>query len=228
MLTLKNRFPLPRQAGSSESLPSVPEQKYVFRSVSKALTSRVNLGLLSVKGEARRTANIICVPHHKIWQLKTFADVKQFLVESFPQIDFSSFVDDDEIERFAQAVPGEFPRPQYVRKMQTLLGSTGEQQQQQQGIALVGDSAHAFPPDLGQGVNSGLEDVVALYDVLQEGKGDFSKALPAYEERRAPEARALCSLMQFGYVCHCHPSHTHPFQGFLNSNTPLFVRLPSL
>jgi 2-polyprenyl-6-methoxyphenol hydroxylase-like FAD-dependent oxidoreductase len=150
MLTLKHRFPLPQQAGAPEPLPSVPEQKYVFRSVSKALTSRVNLGLLSVKGGAKRTANIICVPQHKVWQLNTFADVKQFLVSSFPQIDFSTFVDDDEIARFAQSPAGEFPKPQYVQKMQTILpGQTGEPQQQQ-GIVLLGDSAHAFPPDLGK------------------------------------------------------------------------------
>lgn len=195
MLTLKHRFPLPRQAGT-EPLPSVPEQKYVFRSVNQTLTTRVNLGLLSVKGEAKRTANIICVPQHIIWQLTSFADVKQFLVESFPQIDFPSFVDDDEIERFANSAPGVFPQPQYVQKMQTLAGSKGEEQQ---GIVLVGDAAHAFPPDLGQGVNSGLDDVCSLYGALREEDGDFAKALPAYEQRRAPEAKAICRLMQFGY-----------------------------
>lgn len=202
MLTLKHRFPLPRQDGA-EPLPSVPEQKYVFRSVNQTLTARVNLGLLSVKGEAKRTANIICVPQHIIWQLTSFADVKQFLVESFPQIDFPSFVDDDEIERFAQSAPGVFPQPQYVEKMQTIAGRKGEEQQ---GIVVVGDAAHAFPPDLGQGVNSGLDDVFSLYVALREENCDFAKALPAYEQRRAPEAKAICRLMQFGYVsCPSHP-----------------------
>lgn len=50
-----------------------------------------------------------------------------------------------------QAVPGTFPAPQFVRTLATEVGGTG--------FAILGDAAHAFPPDLGQGVNSALEDV---------------------------------------------------------------------
>jgi 2-polyprenyl-6-methoxyphenol hydroxylase-like FAD-dependent oxidoreductase len=34
-------------------------------------------------------------------------------------------------------------------------------------VVLVGDAVHAFPPDLGQGVNSALEDVFALHRALE-------------------------------------------------------------
>lgn len=34
---------------------------------------------------------------------------------------------------------------------------------------------------------------------LDESKGDLSKALPAFEARRAPEAKALAELMTFSY-----------------------------
>lgn len=88
------------------------------RSTGKTKKTRLNLGLLSVKGDSPRTANIICLPEHDIWKLKTFDEVKKFLVKSFPQIDFSTFVSDEEIARFANSPPGIFPNPQYVNGVQ--------------------------------------------------------------------------------------------------------------
>ena len=49
----------------------------------------------TLQGEARRTANIICRPTHEIWKKQTFEETKRFLQESFPQIDFETFVSDE-------------------------------------------------------------------------------------------------------------------------------------
>eukprot|EP00596_Hydrurales_sp_CCMP1899_P001903 CAMPEP_0119053150 /NCGR_PEP_ID=MMETSP1177-20130426/74239_1 /TAXON_ID=2985 /ORGANISM="Ochromonas sp, Strain CCMP1899" /LENGTH=112 /DNA_ID=CAMNT_0007033009 /DNA_START=679 /DNA_END=1015 /DNA_ORIENTATION=+ len=110
--------------------------------------------------------------------IKTFEEVKEFLVSSFPQIDFSTFVSDDEIARFAAQInPGEFPNPQYVKGLQQVFGGkalgsespSGVSEKKAEdgvkvcGVLLAGDAAHAFPPDLGQGVNSGFEDIFGLY-----------------------------------------------------------------
>ena len=35
------------------------------------------------------------------------------------------------------------------------------------GVVLVGDTLHTFPPDIGQGVNTGLMDVASLDHVLR-------------------------------------------------------------
>ena len=77
--------------------------------------------MLSVQDNAKRTANVICLPSHKIWTLKSFEEVKDFLVKSFPQIDFSTFVSDEEIARFAKSPPGVFPFPQYVKGIQKIF-----------------------------------------------------------------------------------------------------------
>ena len=96
-----------------------------YRSIGTTTKTRINLGLLSVKGDAPRTANIICVPEHEIWKMKTFEEVKAFLVKSFPQIDFATFVSDEEIRRFASTASGEFPKPQFVKKVQQIFKHKG-------------------------------------------------------------------------------------------------------
>lgn len=75
---------------------------------------------------------------------------------------------------------------------------------------MLGDAIHAFPPDLGQGVNSALEDVVVFIEALrakgalpQKGKQDgglqadaLLDALETYQKERAPAAKALAQLSQ--------------------------------
>jgi len=69
---------------------------------------------------------------------------------------------------------------------------------------------HSFPPDIGQGINAGFMDVVALDRALRGV--DISKnkpvespissslgdALLAYQKNRGPEHRALIRLARFG------------------------------
>ena len=55
-------------------------------------------------------------------------------------------------------------------------------------LALIGDSAHATSPQLGQGANHGLLDAVALADCLSE-VGDIDAALHAYDGRRRRQLR---------------------------------------
>jgi 2-polyprenyl-6-methoxyphenol hydroxylase-like FAD-dependent oxidoreductase len=78
-------------------------------------------------------------------------------------------------------------------------------------VALVGDAIHAFPPDIGQGVNAGLMDVVCLDRALSgldtvcgkpisESKQLYTLAdnLARYQRQHAPEIAALIRLARFG------------------------------
>lgn len=65
---------------------------------------------------------------------------------------------------------------------------------------LVGDAAHAMPPNLGQGANSALVDVAVLFDELRRA-ADLSTALAAYQRRRQkPVARVARMSAQLGTI----------------------------
>jgi 2-polyprenyl-6-methoxyphenol hydroxylase-like FAD-dependent oxidoreductase len=72
---------------------------------------------------------------------------------------------------------------------------------------LVGDAAHAMPPNLGQGANSALVDVAVLYDELRRA-ADLPAAFAAYQRRRQkPVERVAKMAAQLGTVA----EHTNGF-----------------
>ena len=87
--------------------------------------------------------------------------------------------------------PGKFPEPQCARNLWSELGGLDHKTQ----LLLIGDSAHAFPPDLGLGVNSALEDLELLAQEIA-GSADWRTATRSYAEKRLPEAKALVRLVQ--------------------------------
>lgn len=127
-------------------------------------------------------------------------NVRSFLQESFPQVDISDLVTEEEIDRFAKSSGGVFPNPQccnamyYVPTSSAVDGTMGGS-----AVVLAGDAVHAFPPDLGQGVNSALEDVYQLHSCLKANPSNISQALASYESNRLPEAKALMRLMKIGF-----------------------------
>ena len=52
-------------------------------------------------------------------------------------------------------------------------------------VAVVGDAAHAMPPNLGQAANTAFINVMALAQMVDEG-GDLVSALQAWETRQRP------------------------------------------
>ncbi len=194
VLILPPQFPLSEREGDfAQSTIG-----YGIRSTFKGRKKAISLGLLPLKNPHQpRTANIITYPDHQIWQLETKEEVEHFLKQAFPQVPLEKMISPEEIARFTSSNGGTFPKPQYCEKLQQIWG----QPQEEQGTAviLLGDAVHCFPPDIGQGVNSALEDIYLFHESLAEAKDNLSQALPRYESLRKPDIKALIRLAQISY-----------------------------
>ncbi|MBV6625601.1 MAG: FAD-dependent monooxygenase [Rivularia sp. (in: Bacteria)] len=189
ILTLPPKFPLTENGDEL----STSEMAYAIRSVFKDKNNSISLGLLPVKNpDEVRSANIVTKPNHHIWKLKDGKEIHNFFNQSFPQLPIQKIVSLREAERFAVSQGGEFPIPQHCNGFYSKLNDEAF-------IVLLGDAIHSFPPDLGQGVNSALEDVCILNETLEKSNNNLSEALPLYESSRLPDTKALIRLMQVGY-----------------------------
>jgi kynurenine 3-monooxygenase len=65
-------------------------------------------------------------------------------------------------------------------------------------VALLGDAAHVMSPGLGQGLNSGLEDVASLVEAMTVAQGNVDTALSTYNQRRRSDVDAVIQLSHRG------------------------------
>jgi 2-polyprenyl-6-methoxyphenol hydroxylase-like FAD-dependent oxidoreductase len=61
---------------------------------------------------------------------------------------------------------------------------------------LIGDAAHAFPPNLAQGAAMAVEDAVALSELLNRS-GDIDQVLRDYEARRRPRVETIRAAVRY-------------------------------
>lgn len=177
---------------------AVSDMAYAIRGAFRESDRSVSLGLLPLKNpDAARTANIITPLNHEIWKLQSSQELYNFLEEAFPQLPIRQIVSPEEADRFTKSEGGYFPIPQYSSGLYYLLKP--EQAGDATGVVLLGDAIHCFPPDIGQGVNSALEDVYVLNEALSKSDDDLSHALPLYESLRAADVKALVRLSQFAF-----------------------------
>jgi len=156
----------------------------------------LNLGSLPTQNSVSiRPVNCITRPNHVLWTLKTGPEAKQWFKEHYPRVGFDDvdLIPDEEWDRFANAEGLAFPPCQYCPGLQASPVS-GEC-----GIVLLGDAAHAFSPDIGQGINAGLMDVVQLHKTMQSSAKTRSlgMVLKDYELVRAPEVSNFGDIKYF-------------------------------
>jgi 2-polyprenyl-6-methoxyphenol hydroxylase-like FAD-dependent oxidoreductase len=194
VLTLPPQFPLSEKEGDL----SQSTMAYAIRSSFKEPNKAISLGLLPFKNPQKpRTANIITYPDHEIWKLSTPAEVEEFFKQAFPQLPVEKIISSEEIVRFTASEGGKFPIPQYCSGLYQIFGKPEDNQGT--AVVLLGDAVHCFPPDIGQGVNSALEDIYIFQEILQETQDNLTSALPSYQNLREPDIKALIRLVQIGY-----------------------------
>lgn len=194
VLTIPPKFSLSEEEGDiSESTMA-----YAIRSNFKEKKKAISLGLLPFKNPNQpRTANIITYQDHQIWQLKTPEEVEQYFKKAFPQIPLENIISTEEIERFTFSKGGEFPIPQFCSQVYKIWGEPDKNEGTT--VILLGDAIHCFPPDIGQGVNSALEDVYIFHEILEQTQDNLSQTLSNYQNQRQDDIKALIRLVQVSY-----------------------------
>ena len=168
-------------------------RSYIFSSTYKGFDEKLSLFSLPVAREnEQRTANIILPRSHKLWRIEDKEELRAYLEQGFPQLDIDEVFPPHEIADFLARRPGQFPDPQYSPKVYAEIGAA----QNDVDCILIGDAAHSFPPDLGLGVNSALEDAYLFGQAIEAQPQDLKSAAISYESKRLPESRALVRLVR--------------------------------
>lgn len=135
-----------------------------------------------------------------IRNMKSVEDARKVFNEHFPVA--SAGISDQSLQTFVASRDSRFQRFQYVYP-KLHFGS---------GTVMLGDSIHTVKPYFGLGVNSGLEDVIALQRSLRQNNAVIDQsaspksqevnwknrgnALQSFTEERAKQAKALVKMSQ--------------------------------
>mmetsp|Transcript_10105 Transcript_10105/g.29875 ORF Transcript_10105/g.29875 Transcript_10105/m.29875 type:complete len:528 (-) Transcript_10105:181-1764(-) len=188
-LQLQPNFTIPVGDGIYEPLNTTAN--YAIESVNKGRTNKISMILLPARNAtAIRPIAICTLSNHDVWKIDNGEDMKVWFQKAFPRFDFSMLVGEEEWDAFAKSQGSRFPLCQYCPRASV-------HNNENSGIVLVGDALHAFPPDLGQGVNAALADVAVLDDCLSQDDS-LPEALDRYRSLIEPETKALIQLARVG------------------------------
>ena len=234
-LCIQPNFAIPKGGTGPDANTRVPLKNsinYALPSATKGATDSLNLFFLPQKdpdSKGGRCVNICLMPNHDVWDTNKLRtddggrSAKAFFEKAFPRFDWDEIVAEDEWELFASTEGSRFPQCQYSPSLYVASkpcrnddGNASDSNSEEAGgagVVLIGDALHAFPPDLGQGVNSALNDAMVLGKCFEDAGSDdtsftskrggakksfVSKALESYQKKNGPETRALIELARCG------------------------------
>ena len=144
----------------------------------------VIIGVPNVDGAFRLT---VVLPFGSFNKFKTEEDVLPFFRKRFPEIPSllgEEKLAQDFIQNPAHSIITIKCTPHHISA----------------GALLLGDSAHAMAPFLGQATNCGFEDCLVFSEILKEKQSDLFEAAEEYSRVRCADAHAICDLSNDFYV----------------------------
>jgi violacein synthase len=129
----------------------------------------------------------ICLPYEGATslQMQNREDISQFFLRYFPQM--PADIHNEMIKQFIE------------KSSNDLINVRSSTFHYKQNVLLLGDSAHATAPFLGQGMNMALEDAQIFSELLEKNHDDFAKTLPEFTQLRKVEADAMQDMARANY-----------------------------
>jgi kynurenine 3-monooxygenase len=204
-----------------------PQASYRFVSKQKAPRKALTIAAMPCQDVSRpRPINIILRHDHYLWAIKSKDELRAYIADALPQLDISRSVDDEELENFLATPSGAFPKPRYTKHLYAKI----EGETRATHVILIGDSAHAFPPDLGLGVNAAFEDAWELRKALLAEGSNLGVAGQTYEAGRLPDSAAVTRLVQrvFPYQYNQNPPRLLMSLAYMLLQNKMNALMPSL
>lgn len=129
----------------------------------------------------------ICLPYKGTTslQMQNREQISQFFLRYLPQMPMD--IHNELIKQFIE------------KPSNDLINVRSSTFHYQQNALLLGDSAHATAPFLGQGMNMALEDAQILSELLEKNDDNFEKTLPEFTQIRKVEADAMQDMARANY-----------------------------
>lgn len=129
----------------------------------------------------------LCLPYEGKTSLhmENREDISQFFTRYLPQMPVD--IHHELIEQFIE------------KPSNDLINVKSSTFHYQKNVLLLGDSAHATAPFLGQGMNMALEDAQIFSELLAKNQDDFAKTLPEFTQVRKVEANAMQDMARENY-----------------------------
>ena len=144
----------------------------------------VAVGVPNVDGKFRIS---LVFPFESFFRFKTQEDVLTFFRKRFP--DFLSLLGEEKLVADFLHNPAN-----------SIITIKCTPHHTPAGALLLGDSAHAMVPFLGQATNCGFEDCLVFSEILQEKQLDFFEAAKEYSNMRCVDTHAICDLSNDFYA----------------------------
>lgn len=152
---------------------------------SSSVDNKTRMILVPQPGDRLNGVIIFNQDDHQIENLSSSDEVLAFFQTHFPI--FGQLMSPEEATAFLQ------------RPIAQVLTVRCDRFHEGDQILLIGDSAHAVSPSIGQGCNSSLQDVLIFGQLLEQYEDDWAQALPAFSQQRLPDAHALQELSDYSF-----------------------------